>query len=146
MQYPENQQELQILVPGANVLATIADFDRNGEEMTLISYGFQAPGPCAVWMMVIAAGAARRDPTAISSPAPGQSRAPSRPSRSKGGLLPGGMLTLQQPSGTPGVSRASASALRSARLPVNLIGSPIDCANRLIGSPITSQSTGLRAP
>jgi hypothetical protein len=33
------------------------------------------------------------------------------------------------------------SALRSARLPVNLIGSPINYANRLIGSPITSQST-----
>jgi hypothetical protein len=34
------------------------------------------------------------------------------------------------------------SALRSARLPVNLISSPINYANRLIGSPITSQSTG----
>jgi hypothetical protein len=34
------------------------------------------------------------------------------------------------------------SILRSARLPVNLIGSPINYANRLIGSPITSQSTG----
>ena len=34
------------------------------------------------------------------------------------------------------------SALRSARLPVNLIGSPINYANRFIGSPITSQSTG----
>jgi hypothetical protein len=34
------------------------------------------------------------------------------------------------------------SALRSARLPDNLIGSPINYANRLIGSPITSQSTG----
>ena len=33
------------------------------------------------------------------------------------------------------------SAFRSARLPVNLIGSPINYANRLIGSPITSQST-----
>ena len=33
------------------------------------------------------------------------------------------------------------SALRSARLPVNLIGSPISYANRLIDSPITSQST-----
>jgi O-phospho-L-seryl-tRNASec:L-selenocysteinyl-tRNA synthase len=33
------------------------------------------------------------------------------------------------------------SALRSARLLVNLIGSPINYANRLIGSPITSQST-----
>ena len=33
------------------------------------------------------------------------------------------------------------SALRSARLPVNLIGSPISYANRLIGSSITSQST-----
>ena len=33
------------------------------------------------------------------------------------------------------------SALRSARLPVNLIGSPITHANRLIGSPITSQNT-----
>ena len=36
----------------------------------------------------------------------------------------------------------SRSALRSARLPVNLIGSPINYVNRLIGSPITSQSTG----
>ena len=36
-------------------------------------------------------------------------------------------------------------ALRSARLPGNLIGSPINYANRLIGSPITSQSTGLTA-
>ena len=35
--------------------------------------------------------------------------------------------------------------VRSARLPVNLIGSPINYANRLIGSPITSQSTGQRA-
>ena len=35
------------------------------------------------------------------------------------------------------------SALRSARLPVNLIGSPINYTNRLIGSPITSQSTAL---
>ena len=32
--------------------------------------------------------------------------------------------------------------MRSARLPVNLIGSPINYADRLIGSPITSQSTG----
>ena len=31
--------------------------------------------------------------------------------------------------------------MRSARLPVNLIGSPINCANRLIVSPITSQNT-----
>ena len=38
------------------------------------------------------------------------------------------------------------SALRSARLPVNLIGSPINYANRLIGSPITSQSTSARGP
>ena len=30
------------------------------------------------------------------------------------------------------------SALRSARLPVNLIGSPINYANRLIGSPVSS--------
>ena len=37
------------------------------------------------------------------------------------------------------------SALRSARLPVNLIGSPIYYANRLIGSPITSQSTAAGA-
>ena len=36
---------------------------------------------------------------------------------------------------------AGPSALRSARLPVNLIGSPINYANRLIGYPITSQST-----
>lgn len=108
VQYRESEQELQILVPGANVLATIADFDRNGEEMTLISYGFQAPGPCAVWMMVIASGAARQDPTAISSPAPGQTRAPSRPSRaSKSSLMAGGMLTLQQGGGTPGVSSAA---------------------------------------
>ena len=35
------------------------------------------------------------------------------------------------------------SALRSARLPVNVIGSPINYANRLIGSPITSLSTAL---
>jgi hypothetical protein len=33
------------------------------------------------------------------------------------------------------------SALRSARVPVNLIGSPITYANRLISSPITSQSS-----
>ena len=33
------------------------------------------------------------------------------------------------------------SASRSARLPVNLIGSPINYANLLIVSPITSQST-----
>ena len=32
------------------------------------------------------------------------------------------------------------SALRSAHLPVNLIGAPINYANGLIGSPITSQS------
>ena len=32
------------------------------------------------------------------------------------------------------------SALRSARLPVKLIGSPINSAKRLIGSPITLQS------
>ena len=38
-------------------------------------------------------------------------------------------------------SRAGPSALRSARLPVNFIGSPINYANRSIGSPITSQST-----
>ena len=40
------------------------------------------------------------------------------------------------------------SALRSARLPVILIGSPIDYANRLIGSPVNSQSTagGAAAP
>ena len=31
--------------------------------------------------------------------------------------------------------------MRSARLPVNSIGSPINYANRSIGSPITSQST-----
>ena len=36
-----------------------------------------------------------------------------------------------------------ASALLSARVPVNLIGSPINYANRLIGSLITSQSTAL---
>ena len=35
----------------------------------------------------------------------------------------------------------ASSALRRARLPVNLNGSPINYANRLIGSPITSQST-----
>ena len=40
-------------------------------------------------------------------------------------------------------SEGTSSALRSARLPVNLIGSPINYANRLIGSPITSQSTGV---
>jgi hypothetical protein len=39
--------------------------------------------------------------------------------------------------------RAYISALRSARLPVNLIGSPINYANRLISCPITSQSTGV---
>ena len=38
------------------------------------------------------------------------------------------------------------SALRTARLPVNLIGSPISYANRLIGSPITSQSTAQAGP
>jgi hypothetical protein len=38
----------------------------------------------------------------------------------------------------------TASALRSAPLPVNLIGSPTNYANRLIGSPITSQSAGYR--
>jgi hypothetical protein len=32
--------------------------------------------------------------------------------------------------------------LRSARLHVDVTGSPINYANRLIGSPITSQSTG----
>ena len=36
----------------------------------------------------------------------------------------------------------AASALRSARLRVNSIGFPINYANRLIGSPITLQSTG----
>ena len=36
---------------------------------------------------------------------------------------------------------SSRSALRSARLAVNLIGCPINYANRLIGSSITSQST-----
>lgn len=35
------------------------------------------------------------------------------------------------------------SAFRSARLPVNLIGSPVNHANRLFESSITSQSTGL---
>ena len=86
-QYPENTQELQILVPGASTLATIADFDRNGEEMTLVSYGFQPGAPCTVWMLIIAPGAARRDNNAVSSPVPGHSRPPNRPSRSKGGLL-----------------------------------------------------------
>ena len=105
LQYHENRQELQILVPGANVLAAIADFDRNGEEMTLVSYAFQAPGPCAVWMLVIPPGAARRDPTSVSSPVPGQMRPPSRPSRSK--LLPGGLAALTQGEGTPGVSAES---------------------------------------
>jgi hypothetical protein len=38
------------------------------------------------------------------------------------------------------------SALRSARSPVNLIGSPINYANRLIGSPVTSQSTECAHP
>ena len=38
------------------------------------------------------------------------------------------------------------SALRSGRLPVNLIGSPINYANRSIGSPITSQSTAETNP
>ena len=38
------------------------------------------------------------------------------------------------------------SALRSARLPVNLIGSTINYANRSIGSPITSQSAGSAGP
>ena len=38
-------------------------------------------------------------------------------------------------------STHEASALRSARFPVNLIGSPINHANRLIGSSIISQST-----
>ena len=37
------------------------------------------------------------------------------------------------------------SVLRSARLPVTLIGSPINYANCLIGTPITSQSTALAA-
>ena len=32
--------------------------------------------------------------------------------------------------------------MRSARLPVNLIGSPINDANRLIGCSIASQNTG----
>jgi hypothetical protein len=35
------------------------------------------------------------------------------------------------------------SALQSARLPVNLIGSPINYANRLIGASITSQSPAI---
>ena len=39
------------------------------------------------------------------------------------------------------ISITAASALRSARLPVNLIGSPVNYANRLIGSPVNSQST-----
>jgi hypothetical protein len=39
-----------------------------------------------------------------------------------------------------------ASALRSARLPFNLIGSPINYANGLIGSPITLQSTATGLP
>ena len=38
------------------------------------------------------------------------------------------------------------SALRSARFPVNLIGSPISYANRLIGSPITSHLQSGSAP
>ncbi len=42
--------------------------------------------------------------------------------------------------------RDALSALRSARLPVNLIGYPINYVNRLIGSPITSQSTGRTVP
>ena len=37
--------------------------------------------------------------------------------------------------------KAPISALRSARFPFNMIGSPMNHANRLIGSPITSQST-----
>ena len=41
----------------------------------------------------------------------------------------------------PCTGECGSSALRSARLPVNLIGSPINCANRLMSSPITSQST-----
>ena len=45
-----------------------------------------------------------------------------------------------------GGATAVRSALRSARLPVNSIGSPINYANRLIGSPITSQSTGRACP
>ena len=110
LQYPENQQELQILVPGSNVLATIADFDRHGEEMTLVSYGFQAPGPCAVWMMIILPGAARRDPNAVSSPAPGQTRPPNRPSRSKGGQQPPGMLAITQGNGTPPVHTCADTA------------------------------------
>ena len=51
--------------------------------------------------------------------------------------IPGQAVTAE--SLNPNVTRAS--ALRSARLPVNLIGSPIDYANRLIGSPITTQSS-----
>ena len=52
----------------------------------------------------------------------------------RGAVLPFGSMELAIKVGT--------SALRSARLPVNLIGSPINYANRLIGSPISSQSTG----
>jgi hypothetical protein len=41
---------------------------------------------------------------------------------------------------------SSCSALRSARSPVYLIGSPINYANRLMSSPITSQSTEILVP
>ena len=44
------------------------------------------------------------------------------------------------------IESRAVSALRSARLPVNLIGSPINYANRLIGSLIISQSTVCRPP
>lgn len=46
------------------------------------------------------------------------------------------VYTVGLQSVTPG------SALRSARLPIKLIGFPINYANRLIGSPMTFQSTG----
>jgi hypothetical protein len=49
---------------------------------------------------------------------------------------------LKDASSTVQTLSAQVSALPSVRFPVNLIGSPINCANRLIGSPITSQSTG----
>jgi hypothetical protein len=53
-------------------------------------------------------------------------------------LLPGPPHWSDQAAGFP---HQMPSVLRSARLPVNLTGSPINYANRLIRSLITSQST-----
>jgi hypothetical protein len=73
---------------------------------------------------------------ALSFRAARESKTRGEPAPPRGECLPIGTLKASRYAVWTG-------ALRSARLPVNLIGSPIKYTNRLIGSPITSQSTGL---